>query len=137
MAFTSPVNEEITFSDVDVNGRVVFESPQLNAEIRFSWEVLASLQAQFGDEFLAKAASAMDSLQLEDLAVFVAAASEVSEREVLDKCPPILPLSNACKLAWSFAWNGGETPEENSSPEKKPARLSLFGWRLRAPFERA
>ncbi|MEL6754942.1 MAG: hypothetical protein AAFP81_00790 [Pseudomonadota bacterium] len=136
MAFTSPLNEEITFSDVSVNGLVEFKSPQLDVDIRFSWESLAGLQAQWGEDFLSKAASGMDSLQIEDLAVIVAAASDVTEAHVMETCPPILPLSNACKLAWSYAWNGGEPPEEKSEPEKKPARLTLFGWRLRAPFER-
>jgi hypothetical protein len=137
MAFSSPLNEEISFSDPDANGVIHFTAPAGELDLHFTWETLAKLQTQWGEEFLAKAAAGMDDLQIEDLAIIVAAASGKTEKEVTEMGLPILPLSNACKLAWSHAWNGGEPVEEKEDePEKKPARLTLFGWRLRAPFER-
>lgn len=137
MAFTSSLNEAITFSDPDVDGKVHFSAPGGDLDLQFTWEALAKLQTQWGDEFLSKAAKGMDELVIEDLQVVVAAASGKKEREIRELGLPILPLSDACKLAWSHAWNGGEPVEaRETTPEKKPARLTLFGWRLRAPFER-
>src|SRR6056297_2572093 len=137
MAFSSLLNEEITFSDPDVNGLIHFTSPAGEIDLHFTWEVLSKLQTQWGEEFLAKAAAGMDDLQIEDLIVIVAAASGKTERQIRKMGLPILPLSNACKLAWSHAWNGGEPIEEKEpAPEKTPARLTLFGWQLRAPFVR-
>lgn len=140
MAFTSALNEDIGFSDPDVNGVVQFRSPAGELDLHFSWETLQKLQTQWGEDFLTKAAAGMDDLNIEDFAVIVAAASGESERKVRKAGYPLLPLSNACKLAWSHAWNGGEPIEpkdEDAAPEKTQARLSLFGWRLRAPFVRA
>ncbi|MEO0955685.1 MAG: hypothetical protein AAFY12_11880 [Pseudomonadota bacterium] len=137
MAFTAPYNDAISYSDPDVDGIVRFESPAINLDLRFDWRAMDRLQEQYGDEFLTRVTAGLDDLLIADLAVVAAAASGKTTEQITEASPPILPLANACKVAWSFAWNGGELPEEKESqPEKNSAWLTLFGWRVRAPFER-
>lgn len=135
MAFTSPINDEITFSDPHADGTIKFSCPQGDLDLRFDWRAMVELQSQWGEEFLTRASAGMDGVIVEDLAIIVAAASRKSAPEISRMSPPIIPLVNACKLAWSYAWNGGEPPEErDAEPEKKSAQLNLFGWRLKLPF---
>lgn len=138
MAFTSFVTDEISYTDPDKDGVVYFTSPAGEVRLQFTWEALDRLQKQWpGEEYLKRASAGMDEMIVADLAVIISVASGLGEREVRKMGLPLIPVSNACKLAWSYAWNGGQTAQEaKEKPGKRQARLSLFGWRPKMPFGR-
>lgn len=137
MAFTAPHNDAISYSDPDVDGMVQFVCPVVELDLKFDWRALDRLQEHYGDDFIERVTSGLDDLLIVDLAVVAASASGKTAEQIMALSPPILPLANACKLAWSHAWNGGEPYSEGETePGKKEAWLTSLVSRVKALYGR-
>ena len=121
-----------SFSEPDLEGRVVFHAPDGDLTIRFDWAAIRKLQIQWSTEedpnaYLAKISHGLDSYNIEDLAEIIAAGTGKTVDEIIEASYPVRKISMAAVLAWSYAWNGGEPPETEDQPEKtQPQRASLL-----------
>lgn len=102
--------------------------------LRFVWAAVAEVQAAYGDD-----------PQLDDLPTLAAVAAaglrashpEMTAERLAELSPPILPLQQAIRRAWEFAWCGPEGaaglaakgPKAEDPPGAGSPRPTRWPWR--------
>ncbi len=104
-----------------------------DVEIRYSWGAISLLRAQWGEGYITRMATSLESRDLEAIAFAIAAGSAgaVSAAEVLAESPPIVPAIEAVRDAWVIAHYGPEGFRE-PRPQKggRQNRFTRFWRRL-------
>lgn len=79
-------------------------------EIHYSWAAIGLLRAHWGENYIGRMASALESRDLEAIAFAISAGSAgaVSFDEVLAESPAIIPAIEAVRDAWVLAHYGPE-----------------------------
>lgn len=119
------------FADItrpDHEGRVIVRHNGKELSLRFDWASIQGMQSEWGEDFFAVASRGMDENQITQLAQVASYGSTLTADEVRGLGLPILPVAKACRIAWQFAWFGGEVPDEpedDAAKKTKPRKTLL------------
>ena len=98
--------------------------------LRFTWDVLARIKAEFGDGYEQRIFTAVNEHDLDQIAVIVSLASNgaITVEDVRASSPPIIQTVEAIMSALKYAFNG----EEGPSAKKKATLTGLIATWLSA-----
>lgn len=120
-------------------GAVPLEHAGRRVSLRFSWGVIASLQAEWGEGYGDRVGLAVDQRKLDDLAVLISRAGDMPVADVMAWSPPIMETVSAVSAAWAAAWLGvggvekaKEAAGEAANPRTALSMLSKLLSRVRS-----
>ena len=86
------------------------------ATIRFSWRALQVIQRDWGVDWPERFSEALDKGKVEDLSELIAITTGMSQDEVMDWSPPLMPTVKALWDAYAITRTG----QKDASPEGDP-----------------
>jgi hypothetical protein len=94
--------------------------------LRYDWDAVAKLIAEFGQDFDANISKSMAKMDLETIAKAVAIGLGITPEEVKRAAPPIVPTINAVMIALNLSFHGkSEAPvATGGNPPKRSAVTS-------------
>lgn len=110
----------------DIWGRVIVRFEGRELSVRFSWQTIREMQAEWGDDWFETATRGMDNKRIAELSEMACFGSGLTPEELDALALPILSVAKACVSAWQWAWVGGEVPDDDVEPEKAKPHGMLF-----------
>lgn len=99
--------------------------------LRFTWDAIARLRSEHGEDFDRLIMTAIDSKDVAFLAGVIAVATGLTPKEVMAGSPPLITTGKAMAAALRYAYHGREGKTESQNPPAARRLATWWNWLMR------